>query len=112
MVNSFIHVIMYAYYTMPIIGVKVPLFLKKSITNCQKLQFCICLVHAVYVSFKGNCPLVLPATQAFVMINMRVLFTQFSTKAYAKKKQKEEVEIKMLKPTSSEDELSCPARLD
>ena len=112
MVNSFIHVIMYAYYTMPIIGVKVPLFLKKSITNCQKLQFCICLVHAVYVSFKGNCPLVLPATQAFVMINMLVLFTQFSNKAYAKKKQKEEVEIKMLKPTSSEDELSCPARLD
>ena len=112
MVNSFIHVIMYAYYTMPIIGIKVPLFLKKSITNCQKLQFCICLVHAVYVSFKGTCPLVLPATQAFVMINMLVLFTQFSNKAYAKKKQKEEVDIKVLKPTSSEDELSCPARLD
>ena len=112
MVNSFIHVIMYAYYTMPIIGIKVPTILKKSITKCQMAQFCICLAHAAYVAYKGNCPLILPATQAFVMINMLVLFAQFSKKAYGSKKKVDQTPVKAaIKPVVSEDMLNCPARL-
>lgn len=87
MINSFIHVIMYAYYSMPIIGIKVPLFIKKMITNCQKLQFCVCLSHSIYVIYDGKLPIILPLTQAFVMINMLILFTQFSRKTYGKIKE-------------------------
>ena len=84
MINSFIHVIMYTYYSMPIIGIKVPLFIKKTITNCQKIQFCLCLSHSFYVIYDRKLPIILPLTQAFVMINMLVLFTQFSRKTYGK----------------------------
>jgi elongation of very long chain fatty acids protein 4 len=107
MVNSFIHVIMYAYYTMPIIGIKVPIFIKRKITLCQKLQFCICLIHAIYVTYHGNCPLILPLMQAFVMINMLILFTLFSRKAYSDK-----VPQSALKPTVSTEDVSCPAQVN
>ena len=81
-VNSFIHVIMYGYYTMALLGISCPW--KKWITTCQMLQFCLCLSHSIYVVFKGNMPISLPLAQAFVMINMLVLFGNFYKKSYVK----------------------------
>lgn len=81
-VNSFIHVLMYGYYTLALLGVPCPW--KKWITNCQMLQFCVCFAHSVYALWKGNAPPILPLAQAFVMINMLVLFGNFYRKAYLK----------------------------
>jgi elongation of very long chain fatty acids protein 4 len=82
MVNSFIHIIMYGYYTLALLNVPCPW--KKWITNCQMMQFMLVLVHSCYVAYKGNVPIELPLLQAFVMINMLVLFGQFMRKAYKK----------------------------
>jgi elongation of very long chain fatty acids protein 4 len=84
MVNSFIHVIMYGYYTLALLNVPCPW--KRWITNCQMLQFCLCLAHSCYVVYKGNMPIELPLAQAFVMINMLVLFGNFYVKSYLNKK--------------------------
>ena len=83
MVNSFIHIIMYGYYTLALLNVPCPW--KKWITNCQMMQFMLVLSHSVYVVYKGNMPIELPLVQAFVMINMLVLFGQFMKKTYVKK---------------------------
>lgn len=82
-VNSFIHIIMYGYYTLALMGFSCPW--KKWITTCQMGQFCLVLSHSVYVVYKGNAPIVLPLAQAFVMINMLVLFGMFYQKKYTKK---------------------------
>lgn len=79
-VNSFIHVLMYGYYTMSLLQIPCPW--KKWITNCQMLQFAVCLTHASYVFYKGNMPWELSAAQAFVMVNMLVLFGHFYIKTY------------------------------
>eukprot|EP00341_Mesodinium_pulex_P014499 CAMPEP_0116895424 /NCGR_PEP_ID=MMETSP0467-20121206/4945_1 /TAXON_ID=283647 /ORGANISM="Mesodinium pulex, Strain SPMC105" /LENGTH=316 /DNA_ID=CAMNT_0004566135 /DNA_START=29 /DNA_END=979 /DNA_ORIENTATION=- len=94
-VNSFIHVIMYGYYTLALMGISCPW--KKWITKCQMLQFCLCLSHSVYTAWKGNAPIILPAAQAFVMINMLVLFGNFYKKAYKKDGEKSGKEDKKLK---------------
>lgn len=82
-VNSFIHVIMYGYYTLALLNFPCPW--KKWITNCQMLQFMLCLTHSIYVVIKGNMPIELPLAQGFVMINMLVLFGQFYVKSYLSK---------------------------
>ena len=82
-VNSFIHVIMYAYYTSAML--KIPCPWKRWITNCQMIQFMACLCHSIYVVIKGNMPIALPLVQAFVMINMLILFGQFYRESYLKK---------------------------
>jgi elongation of very long chain fatty acids protein 4 len=86
-VNSFIHVIMYGYYTLALLGIPCPW--KKWITTCQMIQFCLCLSHSVYALVKGNAPPILPIAQAFVMINMLVLFGAFYKKEYSQPKNKE-----------------------
>jgi len=82
-VNSFIHVIMYGYYTLALVGIPCPW--KKWITNCQMIQFVFCLSHSIYVVYKGNMPITLPLAQGFVMINMLVLFGNFYAKSYLSK---------------------------
>lgn len=83
-VNSFIHIIMYGYYTLALMGVSCPW--KKWITNCQMAQFCLVFAHSCYVVYNGNAPLILPLAQAFVMVNMLVLFGMFYQKKYTKPK--------------------------
>ena len=84
MVNSFIHVIMYGYYTLALLNFSCPW--KRYITNCQMLQFCLCLAHSCYVVWNKNMPIELPLVQGFVMINMLILFGQFYVKSYLSKK--------------------------
>lgn len=83
LVNSFIHIIMYGYYTLALCGISCPW--KSWITKCQMAQFCLVLSHSCYVVYHGNAPLILPLAQAFVMINMLVLFSLFYQKKYTKK---------------------------
>jgi elongation of very long chain fatty acids protein 4 len=124
-VNSFIHVIMYAYYTVALCGIDVPKWVKQIVTKCQMTQFCVCLAHAIFVAYTGNCPPILPAMQAFVMVNMLVLFSNFSKKAYGKNVEvkaaqedvvgaKKKMTSPSIRPAPSVDDLlvSCPARLD
>ena len=89
-VNSFIHVIMYGYYTLALLNFPCPW--KKWITNCQMLQFVVCLVHAFYCYYKENVPRILPLAQAFVMINMLVLFGHFYVESYLKKEKRQKKE--------------------
>jgi|EP01033_Poteriospumella_lacustris_P000207 elongation of very long chain fatty acids protein 4 len=88
-VNSFIHVIMYGYYTLALLNVPCPW--KKWITTCQMIQFCVCFSHSCYVVYNGNSPIILPLAQAFVMVNMLVLFGRFYMKSYVKKDDKKAV---------------------
>lgn len=81
--NSFIHIIMYGYYTLALLNIPCPW--KKWITNCQMVQFVVVLSHSCYVVYKGNAPLTLSLAQAFVMLNMLVLFGQFYVQKYLKK---------------------------
>lgn len=81
MVNSFIHIIMYGYYTLALLNVPCPW--KKWITNCQMAQFCLVFGHSCFVVWNGNAPLILPLAQGFVMLNMLVLFGMFYKKKYS-----------------------------
>ena len=85
-INSIIHVIMYGYYTLALVGIPCPW--KKWITNCQMLQFCLCIVHALYSASCGKLPWILPASQIFVMVNMLILFGDFYRKSYLSNKNK------------------------
>jgi elongation of very long chain fatty acids protein 4 len=86
-VNSFIHVVMYSYYLCALLGIKVPF--KFIITQMQMAQFALCLSHSVFCVFNGNVPIGLPLLQAFVMINMLVLFGMFYKDTFGTKKPKE-----------------------
>lgn len=80
--NSLVHVFMYTYYGLAQLGFTCSW--KIYLTKIQLLQFCICMVHSAYVLYKGNMPPGLPLVQAFVMLNMLVLFSQFYRKTYSK----------------------------
>lgn len=82
-VNSFIHIIMYGYYTLTLLNIPCPW--KKWITNMQMIQFVACFSHSVYAARTGILPIYLPIYQGFVMINMLVLFSQFYWKSYISK---------------------------
>lgn len=90
-VNSLIHVLMYGYYTMALLNIPCPW--KKWITNCQMIQFMCCFANSCYAIWKGNAPIILPLAQAFVMINMLVLFGQFYVKKYIKPSGKKEKSV-------------------
>jgi hypothetical protein len=79
---------MYGYYTLALLGFPCPW--KKWITTCQMIQFAVCFSHSCYVVWRGNAPIILPLAQAFVMLNMLVLFGRFYVKSYAGKGEKGE----------------------
>eukprot|EP00121_Abeoforma_whisleri_P016128 Awhi_evm2s14816 len=84
LMNSGIHVMMYAYYLCAILNIRCPW--KRHLTQCQLTQFVICLFHAIYAfTFTKDYPRWLIAFQVFVMINMLILFADFYRKAYTPK---------------------------
>jgi elongation of very long chain fatty acids protein 4 len=85
-VNSFIHVIMYGYYTLALLNIPCPW--KKYITSMQMVQFMICFAHSCYHLYLGKTPALLAWSQMFVMINMLVLFGNFYVETYSTKKVK------------------------
>eukprot|EP00457_Paulinella_chromatophora_P011068 gb/GEZN01011193.1/.p1 GENE.gb/GEZN01011193.1/~~gb/GEZN01011193.1/.p1 ORF type:complete len:330 (-),score=27.45 gb/GEZN01011193.1/:170-1159(-) len=86
-INSFVHVVMYLYYLLCLLGVEVPVP-KASITIIQLLQFCCCMAHSIYIMVYNDRPIgrYLAYAQAFVMITMFVLFGNFTYQTYLRKK--------------------------
>lgn len=82
--NSFIHIMMYAYYFMAAIGVPCPW--KKVITKMQLVQFVICFVHGWSVIYYQTTPSWLALFQIYVMTTMFILFSNFYMKQYKNKK--------------------------
>jgi hypothetical protein len=53
--NAFVHIVMYSYYTLAALGIRRWLWLKKYITQLQITQFVLILVHAMYFLTKSDC---------------------------------------------------------
>lgn len=85
-VNSFIHIIMYGYYTLTLLNIPCPW--KKWITTAQMIQFVLCFIQATYDHYLGYYPFYFPLAQEFVMFNMLILFGNFYMKSYGDKKGK------------------------
>ena len=79
-VNSFVHILMYAYYGLAQCGVACPW--KRYLTLVQMSQFCVCMAQSGYVLVARNAPAGLALAQAFVMLNMLVLFWKFYSSSY------------------------------
>jgi len=88
LINSWIHVMMYSYYTLSLL--KIPCPWKKYLTQAQLLQFVSVVVYSLlslaqmqreahwthYYAY---------STQLFEMVSLFVLFMHFYRKAYSKK---------------------------
>ena len=62
-INSCVHVIMYGYYGITAIGVRLPRSVKRSVTTCQLTQFVSCIVHAVCALLFDTTPIVYNVVQ-------------------------------------------------
>ena len=88
MVNSWIHVMMYSYYTLSLL--KIPCPWKKFLTMAQLIQFTTVVGYSLYaMSLPGNNytwkQYAAHAIQIFEMTSLFVLFMRFYRKAYSKK---------------------------
>ncbi|CAD7927998.1 unnamed protein product [Amoebophrya sp. A25] len=83
-VNSLIHVLMYMYYFVAALGVRIPVSVKKAMTRCQLVQFVICFVHACLCWYLASVPRHVCGLQLYVMVNMLLLFSNFYSKSYTK----------------------------
>jgi elongation of very long chain fatty acids protein 4 len=89
--NSFVHVFMYLYYLLTGLGISMPLFIKKSITVIQLVQFGLISCQALYLLADGyfkywNTKLGWMAI--FLMVQMFSLFGNFFRTAYGGAKAK------------------------
>ena len=89
-VNSFIHIVMYGYYTLALLNVPCPW--KKYITTLQLCQFVLVATHSFYALYIQKAPAILALSQLFVMVNMLVLFGNFYLKTYGKKSNTKKLE--------------------
>ncbi|CAH0699685.1 unnamed protein product [Spodoptera exigua] len=85
-INSFVHVVMYAYYLLSVVmpSVKNSLRVKKHVTQLQILQFFWCVVHMAIIVFKSDCAYPRWTSAMFLPQNlfMLVLFVDFYIKTY------------------------------
>jgi elongation of very long chain fatty acids protein 4 len=93
--NGGIHFIMYGYYLATAFNVKVPLFIKKSITNAQLIQFCCMEAQGAYLLCNG-CAFPRNVTILYMVYisTMLILFLDFKRRTYAKPKAKAKVSEK------------------
>ncbi|KAG6446375.1 elongation of very long chain fatty acids protein isoform X1 [Manduca sexta] len=113
MLNTFVHIIMYAYYMLAALGPQVQKFLwwKKYLTALQMIQFVLVFLHAFQLLFV-DCDY----PRAFVWwIGMHAvlfyyLFSDFYKQAYIKKSKKEKAKVKVeadgIKAETKETKLS------
>lgn len=88
MINSFVHIIMYAYYLLSALGPNVQKYLwwKKYITNMQMIQFCMAFIHQTQLLYtdcgypRWSVCFTLPNAVFFYF-----LFNDFYQKSYKKK---------------------------
>lgn len=88
LLNSIIHVLMYSYYTMALLGWSCPW--KRYLTQAQLVQFCVCLGHATWAAVTGVYPFHICLVEIWVMLSMLYLFTKFYNSAYTPPKGKGE----------------------
>ena len=107
LLNSWIHVMMYSYYTLSLLKFSCPW--KRYITQAQLLQFTSVVIYTmcsfviVYREGKAEAKhYACFAVQTFEMVSLFYLFSLFYSNAYKKKKQQQQ---EKLKRTSSELEL-------
>jgi len=85
--NSFIHTLMYTYYTLAVFGYSSPL--KHYLTQAQIIQFLVGIALTVPTHFMSNCvnqaqSLVNAAIQIYAVV-LIFLFYQFYVSSYSKK---------------------------
>lgn len=87
MINSFIHTVMYSYYLLAGLGVRVPRALKQTITSMQLTQFVLIAAHSLFhATHPTYWPSLLTWTQMVLMVNMLFMFSSFFAAAYCKKR--------------------------
>uniref|UniRef100_A0A8D8BDW6 Elongation of very long chain fatty acids protein n=1 Tax=Culex pipiens TaxID=7175 RepID=A0A8D8BDW6_CULPI len=101
LLNTFVHIIMYAYYMLAAMGPKVQKYLwwKKYLTVLQMIQFVLVMAHAFQLLFWNECNF--PSAFAYFIgahaLMFYFLFSNFYKRAYAERKQpKEKVEKQQL----------------
>ena len=87
MLNAFVHIVMYSYYTLAALGVQRWLWLKKYITQLQIFQFVLILIHAMYFLQKQNCgwPMIFRVMQFGHGLQFLYMFSSFYVRTYWKK---------------------------
>jgi fatty acid desaturase len=85
--NGAIHFIMYGYYLATAFNVAVPVFIKKSITNAQLVQFCCMEGQGLYMLL-GGCPFPRNVTFLYMayIATMLALFLDFKRRTYGDSK--------------------------
>jgi elongation of very long chain fatty acids protein 4 len=90
LLNSWIHVMMYSYYTLSLLKINCPW--KRYLTQAQLLQFTSVIIYSIYSAKKlydqkaESQFFVAIAVQVFEMVSLFFLFMHFYSKAYSKKK--------------------------
>eukprot|EP00929_Paragymnodinium_shiwhaense_P039940 TRINITY_DN208_c0_g4_i1.p1 TRINITY_DN208_c0_g4~~TRINITY_DN208_c0_g4_i1.p1 ORF type:complete len:754 (-),score=204.61 TRINITY_DN208_c0_g4_i1:235-2496(-) len=85
--NGAIHFIMYGYYFATAFNVQVPIFIKKSITNAQLIQFCCMEAQGLYIlCFGCNSPTRIVVLYMVYISTMLALFMDFKRRAYSNAK--------------------------
>ncbi|XP_002733299.1 very long chain fatty acid elongase 4-like [Saccoglossus kowalevskii] len=88
MVNCFVHIIMYTYYTLSAIGPSMQPYLwwKRYLTKVQMIQFVTVMLHTAYVIY-SNCgyPRWPMAFLIIYMASLFILFANFYSKTYVTK---------------------------
>uniref|UniRef100_A0A1L8DYF1 Elongation of very long chain fatty acids protein n=2 Tax=Nyssomyia neivai TaxID=330878 RepID=A0A1L8DYF1_9DIPT len=92
--NTFVHIIMYAYYMLAAMGPKVQKYLwwKKYLTVIQMIQFILVMVHAFQLLFKNDCnyPIAFAYFIGAHAVMFYFLFSGFYRQAYTKKQKDDE----------------------
>ncbi|XP_022114867.2 elongation of very long chain fatty acids protein 4 [Pieris rapae] len=87
-VNSFVHIIMYAYYLLTTLddSFKKSIWWKKYVTQIQIIQFSLLLAHFMALAVASDCPF--PRVPAYILIPqnlfMVILFCDFYYRVYIK----------------------------
>jgi len=96
--NTFIHVVMYAYYFLSALGpwIQPYLWWKRYLTRMQMAQFCLVAGHSFLLAFDNSCgfPVVQSMISTSFMTLFLVLFAQFYAKTYKNRKISNQDKIK------------------
>jgi elongation of very long chain fatty acids protein 4 len=118
LINSWIHVMMYSYYTLSLLKISCPW--KKYLTLAQLIQFLSVLVYSgvsmwhmpkdgTWLQYVGHC------VQDFEMTSLFVLFMHFYRKAYSSKNSKKTTssfESEASEATTEQDSISSASSDD
>ncbi|GAB6030858.1 hypothetical protein CHUAL_007695 [Chamberlinius hualienensis] len=97
MINSFVHIFMYAYYGLSVFGESVRPFLwwKRYLTQLQLTQFVGIILHVIYGLFHDcTFPTWMMFFGIFYCSTLTILFLNYYFKTYTKRKEQAKVELR------------------